>query len=85
MRGGLGVLVSTSRFYFGTFVPHRPLGGGKGDRPEGFGTLGPRAGRARALLECLNFGCHAEHHASPRTPWWRLYDLHIAATRAAGA
>ena len=65
-------------------MPHRPLNGSKGDRPEGFGTLGPRAGRVRALLECLNFGAHAEHHASPRTPWWRLYDLHLA-TRAAGA
>jgi beta-carotene ketolase (CrtW type) len=26
-----------------------------------------------AMLSCYFFGYHFEHHAYPRTPWWRLY------------
>jgi beta-carotene ketolase (CrtW type) len=25
------------------------------------------------MISCYFFGYHFEHHESPQTPWWRLY------------
>ena len=59
-------------FYFGTFLPHR--------RPhtEIMGKHRARTLRKNhlwAMLSCYFFGYHYEHHASPGTPWWRLYKI----------
>lgn len=66
------VLSTFQLFYFGTFVPHRQ----PHTRPMGIHkarTL--RKGHLAAMLSCYFFGYHREHHESPRTPWWRLYQL----------
>ncbi|MEL7193577.1 MAG: fatty acid desaturase, partial [Bacteroidota bacterium] len=28
-----------------------------------------------AFLTCYFFGYHFEHHDSPNTPWWKLWEL----------
>lgn len=66
-------LLSTFQlFYFGTYVPHK--------RPH-TSQMGVHKARTQkrfhawALLSCYFFGYHREHHESPRTPWWKLYQL----------
>jgi beta-carotene ketolase (CrtW type) len=27
------------------------------------------------MLSCYFFGYHYEHHESPQTPWWKLYQI----------
>ena len=59
-------------FYFGTFLPHR--------RPhtEEMGKHRARTQRKNhlwAMLSCYFFGYHYEHHATPGTPWWKLYKV----------
>lgn len=57
-------------FYFGTYLPHR--------MPH---TVEMGQHRSRTLpknhfiafLSCYFFGYHAEHHALPHMPWWKLY------------
>ena len=66
------VLSTFQLFYFGTYIPH------KRPHTERMGvhkarTL-PRA-HLWAMLSCYFFGYHLEHHESPRTPWWKLYQL----------
>jgi beta-carotene ketolase (CrtW type) len=61
------VLSTFQLFYFGTYLPHRK-------KPD-------NAHRSRsqtknhlwAFVSCYFFGYHYEHHDSPRTPWWKLY------------
>ena len=66
------ILSTFELFYFGTFVPHRLPHTNK---------MGPDKSRSQrknhfmALITCYFFGYHYEHHASPRTPWWRLYRI----------
>jgi beta-carotene ketolase (CrtW type) len=56
-------------FYFGTYLPHK-------DAPD-------NVHKARSLsknhifafFSCYFFAYHYEHHDSPRTPWWKLYEL----------
>ncbi|MBX7043595.1 MAG: fatty acid desaturase [Ignavibacteria bacterium] len=66
------VLSSIQLFYFGTYLPHR--------HPE-TGLQAPHFARSQrknhltAFLTCYFFGYHHEHHASPGTPWWKLYKL----------
>jgi beta-carotene ketolase (CrtW type) len=68
------VLSSIQLFYFGTYLPHR-------EPKLAHGVPYAPAHRARSdygkadwwhVLTCLNFGLHAEHHALPFVPWWRL-------------
>lgn len=63
------ILSSFQLFYFGTYLPHRPLAVAFADRH-----------RARtndfdwwlSLATCFHFGYHHEHHLWPDVPWWRL-------------
>ncbi|MDX2128101.1 MAG: fatty acid desaturase [Chloroherpetonaceae bacterium] len=63
---------SLQLFYFGTYLPHRlPL------EPQ----MQPHRARSQAknhlwsFFSCYFFGYHWEHHESPRTEWWRLWEL----------
>jgi beta-carotene/zeaxanthin 4-ketolase len=64
-------LSSFQLFYFGTYKPHKT--------PHTHEML-PHNARSQkknfiwGLLSCYFFGFHYEHHDSPRTPWWRLYN-----------
>ena len=77
---GAGLTSALILFYYGTYVPHKPDDHAQDlNRPEGFRTLGESDNRLTSFLKCYNFGCHSEHHANPRIPWWALWDAHIAA------
>lgn len=67
------VFLSTFQlFYFGTYRPHR--------LPH-TSDMTPYQSRSQhrnhflAFFSCYFFGYHYEHHASPSTPWWKLYRL----------
>ncbi|MBW8332077.1 MAG: fatty acid desaturase [Prolixibacteraceae bacterium] len=66
------VLATFQLFYFGTYRPHR--------LPH-TDTMLPHNSRTQkgphwwAMLSCYFFGYHFEHHESPRTPWWKLYQI----------
>lgn len=69
------ILSSIQLFFFGTYLPHRngsqPLNLSFRSYPSFYVTC-------CSLLSCYHFGYyHQEHHASPRTPWYRLPDVHI--------
>jgi len=70
-----GLTSAAVLFYYGTYLPHRPLSGHV-ERPEKFGTLEPGENRLTSFLKACNFGCHEEHHANPKIPWWALFDAH---------
>jgi beta-carotene/zeaxanthin 4-ketolase len=59
-------------FYFGTYRPHKV--------PHSH-DMKPHNARSQkknliwGLLSCYFFGFHYEHHSSPGTPWWGLYNL----------
>lgn len=57
-------------FYFGTYRPHK-LPHTPEMEPYKSRTLKPD--HFMALLTCYFFGYHYEHHHSPQTPWWKLY------------
>jgi len=64
-------LLSTLQlFYFGTYSPHR------GEHAPGnvhkASTL-PK-NHVWAFVSCYFFGYHYEHHDSPATPWWLLWE-----------
>lgn len=66
-------IVSTFQlFYFGTFVPHRQP---HTSDMEPYNSRTLPKGHFWAMVSCYFFGYHYEHHASPHTPWWRLYTL----------
>lgn len=59
-------------FYFGTFKPHRL------PHTKDMGINKSRSQKKNhlwALVSCYFFGYHYEHHLSPQTPWWKLYQL----------
>lgn len=66
------ILATFQLFYFGTFLPHRL------PHTE---TMKPHNSRTQkglhwwAMLSCYFFGYHFEHHESPKTPWWKLYQI----------
>lgn len=59
-------------FTFGTYIPHRTPHTYEME-PHNARTL--KKNHLYAMLTCYFFGYHHEHHASPRTPWWKLYSL----------
>ncbi|HLN74878.1 MAG: fatty acid desaturase [Methylococcaceae bacterium] len=66
------ILSTFQLFYFGTYRPHQ--------LPHHQSMMPHRARTQRgphwwAMLSCYFFGYHFEHHASPRTPWWKLYQI----------
>lgn len=66
-------------FYFGTYLPHRPP---FDEAMAPHHARSQRGGHLVALLSCYFFGYHWEHHASPGTPWWRLWQVRDARTAA---
>ncbi|TNV76637.1 hypothetical protein FGO68_gene3152 [Halteria grandinella] len=70
-----GISSAVCLFYFGTYLPHRP-DEGELERPDNFRTLEKGDNRLTSFLKSYNFGCHSEHHANPKIPWWALYDAH---------
>jgi beta-carotene ketolase (CrtW type) len=63
-------LLSTLQlFYFGTYQPH------KGEHKNQYHSRTQRKNHVFAFLSCYFFGYHYEHHASPGTPWWRLWKM----------
>lgn len=59
-------------FFFGTYLPHRKPHTDE-MQPHKARTL--RKNHLVAMLTCYFFGYHHEHHESPHTPWWKLYQL----------
>jgi beta-carotene ketolase (CrtW type) len=68
------VLSSLQLFYFGTYLPHRQVHGNRNFLPR------PTSNSLTILwsfLSCYNFGhYHWEHHEYPKTPWYRLHNIH---------
>jgi len=61
------ILSTFQLFYFGTYLPHR----NPPDNRHRSRSL-PK-NHIWAFLSCYFFGYHYEHHDSPNTPWWKLY------------
>lgn len=59
-------------FYFGTYLPHRLP---HSDDMEPHKARSLPKNHVWAMLSCYFFGYHFEHHASPGTPWWRLFSI----------
>lgn len=66
------VLSTFQLFYFGTFRPHQ-LPHTAAMMPHRSRTQ--KGSHLWAMLSCYFFGYHFEHHESPRTPWWKLYQI----------
>lgn len=59
-------------FYFGTYRPHR-LPHDESMMPHH--ARSQKRSHVWAMLSCYFFGYHFEHHESPVTPWWKLYQV----------
>jgi beta-carotene ketolase (CrtW type) len=66
------ILSTFQLFYFGTYRPHR-LPHTEAMKPHNARTQ--NGSHWWAMLSCYFFGYHFEHHESPQTPWWKLYQL----------
>ena len=65
------VLSTFQLFYFGTYVPHKGM-----HAPDNIHqSRSQKQNHWWAFWSCYFFGYHYEHHASPNTPWWRLYQV----------
>lgn len=63
-------LLSTFQlFYFGTWQPHH------GEHNNKYQSRTQTKNHVTAFFSCYFFGYHYEHHDSPGTPWWRLWQL----------
>ena len=63
-------LLSTLQlFFFGTWMPHH----GEHENNHQSATL--KKNHFLAFITCYFFGYHYEHHDSPGTPWWKLWQL----------
>lgn len=61
-------LLSTIQlFYFGTYLPH------KGEHQNKHQSKSQAKNHIWAFFSCYFFGYHYEHHDSPGTPWWKLW------------
>lgn len=58
-------------FYFGTYVPHR----GEHATENIHKSRSQKLNHLWAFISCYFFGYHYEHHASPGTPWWKLWKV----------
>ncbi len=63
------ILSTFQLFYFGTYLPHR------GEHDNKHKSKSQERNHLKAFVTCYFFGYHYEHHASPGTPWWRLYEV----------
>ena len=66
------ILSTFQLFYFGTYLPHR-LPHTQPMLPHN--ARSQKRSHWRAMLSCYFFGYHFEHHESPQTPWWKLYQI----------
>ncbi len=66
------VLATFQLFYFGTYRPHK-LPHTNEMLPHNSRTQ--KSSHGWAMLSCYFFGYHFEHHESPKTPWWKLYQI----------
>jgi len=57
-------------FFYGVWSPHRKP---HDDTMEPYNARTIPKNHFRAMLSCYFFGYHYEHHQSPWTPWWKLY------------
>ncbi len=63
-------LLSTLQlFYFGTYLPH------KGEHQNIHQSKTQTKNHIWAFFTCYFFGYHYEHHESPGTPWWKLWQV----------
>ncbi len=63
-------LLSTLQlFYFGTYLPH------KGEHRNIHHSTTQSKNHIWAFFSCYFFGYHYEHHDSPGTPWWKLWQV----------
>lgn len=63
-------LLSTLQlFYFGTYLPH------KGEHQNIHHSKTQSKNHIWAFFTCYFFGYHYEHHDSPGTPWWKLWQV----------
>lgn len=65
------VLSTLQLFYFGTYLPHK---GEHGDDNK-YKSRSQSKNHVIAFFTCYFFGYHYEHHASPATPWWKLWKV----------
>ncbi|MDN3203897.1 fatty acid desaturase [Algoriphagus sediminis] len=62
------ILSTLQLFYFGTYLPHR------GESDNEHHSRSQKKNHVWAFLTCYFFGYHYEHHNSPGTPWWKLWE-----------
>lgn len=63
-------LLSTLQlFFFGTWLPHH------GEHANKHQSASLKKNHFFAFISCYFFGYHYEHHDSPGTPWWKLWQL----------
>ena len=68
------LLSSLQLFFFGTYLPHRQIHNNLNFLPR---THSDRYSVLWSFLSCYNFGhYHWEHHEYPKTPWYRLHNIH---------
>ena len=65
------IVATFQLFYFGTYIPHR----GEHAPEDKYKSKSLPLNHVKAFLTCYFFGYHYEHHASPGTPWWKLYEV----------
>lgn len=63
------ILATLQLFYFGTYLPH------KGNHTNKHHSGSQAKNHIWAFISCYFFGYHYEHHDSPGTPWWRLWEV----------
>lgn len=69
-------LLSTLQlFFFGTWLPHH------GEHSNKHQSRSFQKNHLMAFFSCYFFGYHYEHHDSPATPWWRLWELKEKSSR----
>jgi beta-carotene ketolase (CrtW type) len=66
------ILSTFQLFYFGTYRPHRLP---HTDEMLPHNARSQKGSHLWAMLSCYFFGYHFEHHESPQTPWWKLYQI----------
>lgn len=70
-----GLCSSLRLFYFGTYLPHRPvLVNGKWEEKMPWEkSKSANVSRWISFLCCYHFDYHWEHHRWPYAPWWDLW------------
>lgn len=59
-------------FFFGTYLPHKKP---HSESMQPHNSRTQKKNHLWAMLSCYFFGYHHEHHESPATPWWKLYQM----------